>query len=191
MNNNKPPIETITDFITGRSLPNEGAEANRQIVEKYLVEQKSFHKDDIHVNFPISVTIGEKIYRSRVDLAIHINGRIAMAIKCAAGSLGSRQREILAAARLLADYQIPLSIVTNGKTALVFDTVTGKEMGSSEEIGTAKESGNGMDAFPDRQKAKEMVEKTNFTPYPEDRREREAIIFRSYDTMNVNITRNN
>jgi hypothetical protein len=119
-----------------------------------------------------------------VDLAIHINGRIAMVVKCAAGSLGSRQREILAAARLLTGYQVPLSIVTNGETALVFDTVTGKE------IRTAEESGNGMDAIPDRQKAKEMVGKTDFIPYPEDRREREAIIFRSYDSMNVNITRN-
>lgn len=178
MNNDIPPLETITDFITGQLLPNEGAEANRQIVEKYLVHQKEFHSGDILVNFPISIAIGEETYRSRVDLAIRINARIVMVVKCAAGSLGSRQREILAAARLLADYQIPLSVVTDGKMALVFDTVTGKEIG------------NGLEALPDRKKAKKMAEKTDFTPYPEDRREREAIIFKSYDTMNVNVTRN-
>jgi len=102
-----------------------------------------------------------------------------MAVKCAAGSLGSRQREILAAARLLTDYQIPISIVSNGETAIVLDTLTGKEIG------------NGLDVIPSRKAAEHLVATADFKIYPEERWKREAIIFRSYDGMNVNVIRDN
>ena len=169
--------ETITDFVTGRVLPNMGAEANRQLVEKFLVNQKGFTAGDIHVNFPLTVTIGDQIYRSRVDLVVQVSSRMVMAVKCAAGSLGSRQREILAAARLMTDYQIPISVVTNGETAIVLDTISGNEIG------------NGLDAIPSRKAAEHIVATADFNIYPEDRWKREAIIFRSYDSMNVNVIR--
>jgi predicted type IV restriction endonuclease len=168
----------ITDFITGQRLPNEGAEANRQAVERHLIRRKAYQPVDIDVNCPITVTIAEETYRSRIDLAVHIDERIVMAIKCAAGSLESRQREIIAAARLLTNYQIPLSVVTDGQTAFVYDTVNGKKIGI------------GIEAIPHRKEAVRLAEATDFIPYPENRREREAIIFRSYDTMNINVTRN-
>jgi len=172
-------FETITDFVTGRVLPNVGVEANRQLVEKFLVNRKGFTAGDIHVNFPLTVTIGDEIYRSRVDLVVQVSSRMVMAVKCAAGSLGSRQREILAAARLLSDYQIPISIVSNGETAIVLDTISGKEIG------------NGLDAIPSRKAAEHLAATADFEIYPEDRWKREAIIFRSYDGMNVNVIRNN
>ena len=171
--------ETITDFVTGRALPNVGAEINRQMVEKFLVRQKGFNPDDIHINFPIAVTIDDEIYRSRVDLVLQVSSRMVMAVKCAAGSLGSRQREILAAARLLTDYQIPISIVSNGEAAIVLDTISGKEIG------------NGLDAIPSRKAAEHLAATADFKIYPEERWKREAIIFRSYDGMNVNVIRDN
>ena len=171
--------EMITDFVTGQTLPNVGAETNRQMVEKYLVQRKGFNPGDIHVNLPIAVTINGEIYRSRVDLVIQVSNRQVMAVKCAAGSLGSRQREILAAARLTTDYQIPISIVSNGETAIVLDTISGKEIG------------NGLDAIPSRKAVEDLVAIADFKIYPEERWEREAIIFRSYDIMNVNVIRNN
>ena len=32
----------ITDFVTGKDLPNVGAEVNRQAIERFLVEQKGY-----------------------------------------------------------------------------------------------------------------------------------------------------
>jgi len=177
VNNDINPPETISDFITGRPLPNEGAEANRQAVERYLVGEKAFQPADIDVNYPIAVMLGTEIYRSRIDLIVHVSGRIVMAIKCAAGSLESRQREIVAGARLLTSYQVPLSVVSDGRTAVVYDTVSGKKIGT------------GMDAIPGRKAAVQLARNTEFVPYPADRHERESIIFKSYDAMNVNITR--
>jgi hypothetical protein len=112
-----------------------------------------------------------------VDLVISAGGRRMMAIKCAAGSLGSREREILAAARLLDEYQIPVSIVTDGREAVVLDTVTGKK------------GGEGIDAIPSKEALLGMSKEIERIPFPEKRLEREKLIFRTYDLENVNVQR--
>ena len=100
-----------------------------------------------------------------------------MAIKCAAASLGSREREILAAARLLAEKQLPVSVVSDGKTAIVLDTVTGKKLGE------------GLNAIPSKAQALEKLKEIKRLPFPKEKREREKLIFRSFDSMNVNVGR--
>jgi hypothetical protein len=100
-----------------------------------------------------------------------------MVIKCAAGSLGSREREVLSAARLLVDYQIPLAVVSDGRTALVFDTLT------------RKKRGEGMDAIPPRRELVHMARDFTFSPLAPEQRKREKLIFRTYDSMNVNVNR--
>ena len=42
--------ETLIDFISGRTVPNTGAEEHRQAVERFLVEQKGFARGDIEVD---------------------------------------------------------------------------------------------------------------------------------------------
>jgi hypothetical protein len=167
----------ITDFVTGEKIPDVGAEANRQMVERYLVTEKGYTKDDIEVNAPLEVTIGEAPYRSWVDLVVSVDNKRYMAIKCASGSLGSREREIISAARLLDEYQIPLSVVSDGKTAMVLDTVSGEKIGE------------GLDAIPSKKALKEKAERFKLQPVAEKRLEREKLIFRSYDIMNVNVGR--
>jgi hypothetical protein len=98
-------------------------------------------------------------------------------IKCAAGSLGSREREVLALARLLVAYQIPWAIVSDGATALVFDTLTGAKRGE------------GLTAIPTRQELVDNAHRLTLRPLSTDRRKREQLIFRSYDSMNVNRVR--
>jgi hypothetical protein len=169
----------ITDFITGREIPNIGAEENRQAVEQYLVNQKGYSKDDIETDVKIEMTVAGEQYRSRVDLVVRVNGgklRIA-AIKCAAGSLGSREREILAAARLLEKYQIPFAVVSDGKTAIVLDTVSGKKIGE------------GMDAIPSKEAGISMLDSYQSVSLPAERLEREKLLFRTYDSANVNVQR--
>jgi hypothetical protein len=52
-----------------------------------------------------------------------------MVWKCASGSLVSRERQIIAAARLLEDHVVPLSAVTNGKDLEVLDSCSEKMLG--------------------------------------------------------------
>ncbi len=170
--------DIIVDYITGVEVPNVGAEANRQAFEKILVDMKGFSKSEVAVDVPLELVVAGELYCSSIDLAVGLEDRRLMAIKCAAGSLGSREREIVAAARLLEEYQIPVSVVTDGKTAIVLDTVSGEV------------KGEGIDSVPNRDALAEMLKKTEWLPFPEKRREREKIIFRSYDLENVNVHRN-
>lgn len=172
------PFDTLTDFVSGKEVPDIGAEANRQAFERILVELKGFSKDDIEVDVPLNLVVAGEVYNSRVDLVVSAGGRRMMAVKCAAGSLGSREREILAAARLLESSQIPVSIVTDGREVVVLETASGEKIGE------------GADAIPSREKLSQLASETVPAPFPEKRIEREKLIFRTYDMENVNIHRN-
>jgi hypothetical protein len=171
------PYDMLVDFVTGNKVPNVGAEEIRQQVERFLVETKGYGKDDIEVGAPLELTIGDKEIRSNVDLVVRVSGKRFMLLKCVPGSLGSRHRETLAAARLLEAYQIPFSVVTDGKNAELLDTVTGEMID------------DGMEAIPCREEAIERMQGLKFEPFPQERLEREKIIFRSYDEMNINVQR--
>jgi hypothetical protein len=132
------------------------------------------------VDAPIDVEIDGDVYRSAVDLVVRIEGRPLLAVKCAAGSLGSREREIVSAARLYGKHPIPLAVVSDGSDATLLDTLTGKK------------TGTGLAAIPTRS---EVINLAQAEPPPRvapDRLAREKLVFRSYDSMNVNVRgRNN
>lgn len=174
------PYSMLTDYVTGKSIPNVGAEENRQIIEKFLVNEKGYSKEDVAVDVDIEMTVAGEIYRSQIDLVVSLDGGALpfMAIKCAAASLGSREREILAASRLLCENQIPFSVVSDGQTAIVLDTVSGQKLGE------------GLDAIPSKDEAGEKLKSMQPQPYPKEKLEREKLIFRTYDSMNVNVRRN-
>jgi hypothetical protein len=174
------PYSMITDFVTGKEIPNVGAEENRQMVEELLVVEKGYARADIEVDVDLEIVVAGEPYRSQIDLVVGFDGGASrfMAIKCAAASLGSREREILAAARLVGGAQIPLSVVSDGKTAIVLDTVSGRKLGE------------GLDAIPSKDQAREQLNGLDLQPFPEAKREREGLIFRTYDSMNVNVGRN-
>ena len=169
------PRDTIIDFITGKEIQNIGSEENRQAVERYLIEKKGYQKHDIEVDVPIEIKIQDEIYRSVVDLVVSVDGDRFMAVECAAGSLESWSREIVSASRLLHHYQLPRSIVSDGKTAIVLDTLSGKKIQE------------GMQAIPARNEARDIIGKYEFQGVPKDRMEREKLIFRSYDMMKINV----
>jgi len=171
------PYNMLTDFITGKEVPNVGAEENRQKVERFLVEKKGYSKDDIEVDADLQFAIAEEEIHSNVDLVVRIQGKRFMVLRCAPGSLGSRHRETLASARLLDAYQVPLSVVTDGKDAEILDTVTGELLH------------HGLKAIPSKEEGMKRMEETVLQPLPQERLERERIIFRSYDEMNVNVPR--
>jgi hypothetical protein len=166
--------ERIVDFITGRDVPNIGAEANRQAVERLLVETKGYAGKDIEVDAAIALDMEEAQYRSTLDLVVKVKGWRYMVVKCAPGSLASREREVVAAARLLDEYQIPLAVASDGRSAIVWDVVSGDKLG------------DGLDAIPTRDEAERSLDPDRLLPLGEPRRMRQQLIFRSYDSMNVN-----
>jgi hypothetical protein len=167
----------LTDFITGRTVPNIGAEENRQLLERYLVERKGYPCEDIEVDAPIEMDIAGERYQSAVDLVAGVGGRRLVAFRCAAGSIGSYEREILAAARLLSEYQIPWAVASDGRDAVVLETASGRRVGA------------GLEAIPGRVELEAQLPGLEFKTLPPDRRQREQLIFRTYDREAVNRVR--
>ncbi|MGD9084546.1 MAG: hypothetical protein PVJ41_06235, partial [Desulfobacterales bacterium] len=55
---------------------------------------------------------------------------------------------------------------------------------------SGRKLGEGLDAIPSKDEAVEKLSNLDLQPFPEAKREREGLIFRSYDSMNVNVGRN-
>ena len=165
----------ITDYITGKQVRNMGPEASRQIFERFLVHEKGYSKKDIKVDEKLVVQFKGEDYFSAIDLIVSCNDKALMAITCVAGSIGSYEREILAGARLVYDYQIPFAISTDARDAMVMDTLSGKK------------TGQGLGAIPSKKEAVEMIETMEYKPFDKTRKEREMIIYRSFNLEKINI----
>lgn len=166
----------LIDFVTGKPVANIGAEANRQAVERYLVDEKGYLKSDIAVDLKIEFPVAGDVYQSRIDLVVSVDGRQVMVIKCAAGSLDSRQKEVVSAARVLGEYRIPFSVASDGQTAIIYDAVAGKKIGE------------GLQQIPAPDAARERLRQFTPVEVSADRLERDRLVFRSYDSMNVNVS---
>ena len=172
-----PP--TLKDYLTGAVIPDVGSESHRQTVLRFLVEEKGYARDALWVDAPLRLRIGESPYTGKIDLIVKAGEPLSpiMAFKCCAGSLGSREREILAAARIFGATPIPLAVVTDGREAVILDTATGKPCA------------RGLAALPSPREAARRLAEQPPRPYPEERLARERLIFRTYDQDNVNIIR--
>ncbi|WP_457553042.1 type I restriction enzyme HsdR N-terminal domain-containing protein [Desulfobacula sp.] len=165
----------ITDYITGKPVRNIGPEASRQIFEKFLVDEKGYDKKNIKVDKELIVQFKGEDYVSAIDLIVSCKEKAFMAITCVAGSIGSYEREILAGARLIYDYQIPFAVSTDARDAVVLDTVSGKK------------TGQGLDAIPSKKDLLKVFDSMEFKPFDKNRKEKEMIIYRSFNLEKVNI----
>ena len=171
------PYEFIEDYITGRKTPLIGSEENRQEVEKFLVEKKGYGRAEIEVDRDLFLTVGGESYRSQLDLLVRVDGRPLMVVKCVAGSLGSREREVVAACRILEARTIPLGVVSDGKEARIMDAVSGETIGEH------------LEDLPARTEAGSYLGRELETPLEREKIEREKLIFRTYDMEDINVQR--
>lgn len=165
----------IEDYITGKPVRNVGPEASRQLFEKFLVEDKGYDKTDIEVDTPLVVQFKGEDYASVIDLIVSVDQKPVMAVTCVAGSIGSYEREILAGARLVKDIQIPYAVTTDARDAAVLDTLTGRTVGK------------GLEAVFSKTEVQQKMDSLQFIPFDPAKREKEMIIYRSFNMEKVNI----
>jgi hypothetical protein len=170
--------DTMVDYITGKTVPNVGTEEIRQRVEKFLVEERGYSKEAIAVDADIAVEIDGEKYTSQLDLVVSAEGSAFMVVKCAAGSLESREREVVSAARIFASHPLPRAVVTDSQTAVVYDVISGKKISQ------------GLEAIPSFSQALELLSGYQPPNFSDIKKKKEKIIYRSYDSMNVNTQRN-
>lgn len=162
---------TLNDYLTGEELVDTDDERIRQQLGRMMVEQLGYRRDELKPRLTIETLFTRNFVTSTIELTVELQQKQIMIIRYGPGSLVSRERSALAAARVLNDeYRIPLAVVTNGRDAVLLDTVTGKVLDQ------------GMKAIPDRTRILEMLPSLIFLP-PQDgeKRLREKRILNAFD----------
>ncbi len=162
---------SLRDYLTGEVLVDTDDERIRQNLSRLMIEEKGYTEDNLLPRLYIETLFGGNFVRSTIELTVAVNGRRFMIVRYGPGSLVSRERSAIAAARVLhPDYQIPLAVVTNGRSAELIDTATGKILG------------NGLESIPSRIEAEELVSTLTFPPRQNGLElEREKRILNAFD----------
>jgi hypothetical protein len=158
------------DYITGEKLVDTDDERIRQKLARYMLEEQGWFKEDIEMRLRIETLFNQQFVTSKITMVLSFNGVRCLMLRYAPGSLVTRERPALAAARVLSEgHQVPLVVVTNGVDAELLDTITGKVLST------------GMSFVPSRAKVKKMVPELCFDPYDVKRRESELRILNAFD----------
>lgn len=162
---------TLNDYLTGEELTDTDDERIRQQISRMMVEQLGYRKQELKPRLKIETLFTRNFVTSTIDLTVELEDRQVLIVRYGPGSLVSRERSALAAARVLNQaYRIPLAVVTNGRDALLLDTITTDAIGQ------------GMEAILDRSRLLNMLPGLIFLPpQDEDKRLREKRILNAFD----------
>ncbi len=162
---------TCKDFVTGETLTDTDDERIRQKIARFLVEEKGFAREDLLMRETIDTLFARQFVTSMIDITLQVGGRRFLVLRYGPGSLVTRERAAIAAARVLYDdYRVPLAIVTNGEDAELLDTETGEVLET------------GMGAIPTKSEAEKMLPSLHFSVFADEKkRERELRILNAFD----------
>ncbi len=167
--------EEKNSATTGAHSENSGAKSERQVIREKvinrLLSEKGYSLEDLELGRAVKVELDGTSYVSPVDIIIKIGEKRVLMIKCAPGSVVTRENQLLAAARLFGEYQIPLACQTNGEEIEVLDVLKGKVILE------------GWEKFPARRELERMAQSLRYEPLPEKHRIRETRILRLYDEL--------
>lgn len=138
-------METLTDIITGQPLPDREDEPIRQAAEKLLLDL-GYTPEQVQVEATRCLQSADGPLEVRADLVVSLEGQAALLLRCVRGSLVSRERESIAAARLISDPWVPLALVFNGQDATLLETAKGRVLDS------------GLDALPPPEELARLLE---------------------------------
>jgi hypothetical protein len=169
MNGHHLILGTLDDFITGEPLNDTLDERYRQKLARILVEQKGYLKSEITPRRDLFIRAGGKCAIIKVDYCVTLNQRICMVLKYGPGSIVTRRRPSIAASRLVAPYQVPVVVVTNGETAEILDG------------GSGKVAATGLEAIPSKSMLLKQTANNAFVAISGERAEMEARILFAFE----------
>lgn len=147
------------------------ADEARRMIKYLLLEKKGYAFEDVRSNVTFDVVLGSEPAASSVDFLVSVNSIPAMIVKCAAGSLDSRQRQAVAAARVIASPPARIAVVADPLSALVLDVSTGKVIGE------------GFGAIPVKEQLNKIIAEQGLAPLSDERIEKEKRILLAFDAI--------
>ena len=157
------------DYITGETITDTYDERYRQKIARLLVNHKGYQKKDIKPRVDLLVQAGKNRAILKIDFLVRLSGKTCMIIKFGPGSIVTRRRPLLAASRILAIYQIPIAVVTNGEDAEVLEGASGRVISQ------------GLERIPDRKQLMDIIREHHFNRIPAKRAEMESRILYCYE----------
>jgi hypothetical protein len=145
--------------------------AVRHIAERLLFGEKGYARDEVRKDVRFPVTLGPETLESSVDFLVTVVSRAAMVIKCAPGSLSSRERHVVAAARVIEPLPVPVAIVMDPLSAVVLDTTANKIIGE------------GFEAIPSKEQLIAMLAEKESKPIAPEKLEREKRVLLAFDAI--------
>ncbi len=159
----------IEDYITGKTIKDTHDERYRQKLARILVDDKGYQKNEIKVRQQLLVNAGDKRSVINIDFMITLSDRVCMIIKYGPGSLVTRRRPALAISRLVAGYQVPVVVVSNGEDAEIISGSTGNVIS------------HGLDSIPSKPEVISFAEHADFTSISEKQAVMEARIVYAFE----------
>ena len=159
----------LEDFITGEPIKDTHDERYRQQLARLLVKSKGYSKSDIEPRKSLLVMAGNKRAVINIDFLIKFSGKIGMVLKYGPGSIVTRRRPTLAISRVLASYQIPIAVVTNGQDAEILEGRSGDVIS------------RGLGNIPSKSRLIQITSGHQFKPIAADRAEMESRIVYCYE----------
>lgn len=161
---------SLSDYVTGEPLVDTDDERYRQKLARLLVEKRGFAKNELEMRRRIETLFAHQFVASKIDIVVSIAEQRVMVVRYGPGSLVTRERPAIAAARVLEESQmIPLAVVTNGEDGELLDARTGKVLAT------------GLEAIPTREAVLAMLPALDFSPVLPERREPELRILNAFD----------
>ena len=93
---------TLNDYLTGAELTDTDDERIRQTLSRMMVEEKHFHREELQPRLYIDTFFARCFVRSVIELTVSLAGRQLLVLRYGPGSLVSRERAAIAAARVIA-----------------------------------------------------------------------------------------
>lgn len=146
----------------------------RRVID-FLTSKKGYANVDIEANKDFRVDLPDASFNARADIILKIKGRIFCVIKCVMSSLESWERHSISFSRVVESYQIPYAIVTDSESARILDVVKGKLIAE------------GLDAMPSKEDAVKIVQQIIFSPYPQERAEKEKRILYAFEAIRCSV----
>jgi len=159
----------LIDYISGETLDDTLDERHRQGLGRLLVEQKGFAKTDIASRHELEIHNENKCAQLLITYVVKMDGRIAMLVQYGPGSLVTRHRPSLAMARLVADYQVPVVVVSNGVDADILKGGDGSRLAA------------GLAHIPTHDQLKEISAQHTWDAIDRQRAEMEIRILMAYE----------
>lgn len=141
------------------------------VLAEFLVAERGFARAELTVRDTIQTMFNGEAVTSKIAIVIRLQDKPVLMIRYGPGSIVTRERPSLAAARVYdPEYRVPIVVVTNSQDAKMIDTLTGKVLGE------------GFSALPHRAELMAQMSHLLFEPYAEPEKiDREKRVLNVFD----------